>query len=583
MFNDYRQIIAGMKSHPWLITEESLSVIVGIVNKRLSGEAFTDEEIKIRLEEADKEERANPRVQVGGGVGVLSLYGPMFPKANLMTKLSGATSLEDFSNDLTSLVENDAVKQIVLEIDSPGGSAFMVSETGTTIRKAREKKPIYAIANPVAASGALWLASQATKFYVTESGKVGSLGVYTVHEDISAADEKLGRKVTYISAGEYKTAGNEHEPLTEKTRAYMQELIDDTMVSFIDAVAEGRGLSREKVETDFANGKLYNPKAAKEIGMVDDVMSLDALLGNLVSDNAEPQRTALSQAVHNVHQHNHHLSNEAFSEPGDIRDHPELNEDDAAEGGWRRDTPPAGEDGSVPNRSDTVTNPNQVKGGEEMNEEQLLELRKLLGIADDASVEMILAATKEFSEELEPLRELRQKVEAKKKFAEEYPEEAQRLEKLETRDREHFAKTFSDDFAAARIKRHIKVEGSEEAQEEPTTLGFSALVVDRIETMAKEFSEGIPTIEGFRGVLDAVLSNGIVDYGNKGSEREPESETDDDVIPAAGSKDARELFMSKVESIVEKDKLDFETALVEATKRHPKLAEAYRQPPVVAS
>jgi len=62
MLNDYRQIISAMRNSQWLILQESLETILEIVNMRLSGKAFSDEEIRVRLEAAEKEKKDNPRV-----------------------------------------------------------------------------------------------------------------------------------------------------------------------------------------------------------------------------------------------------------------------------------------------------------------------------------------------------------------------------------------------------------------------------------------------------------------------------------------------------------------------------------------
>lgn len=582
MLNDYRQLIAGMKTTPWLITEESLEMIVEIVNMRLSGEAFSDEEINARLEAVTDENRQNPRVQVDGGIGVVAMYGPMFPKANLMTEISGATSLETFRNDLASLVENDKVKQIVLDMDTPGGAAAMVPETGKAIRAAAEVKPVYAIANTLACSGGLWLASQATEFYATESAKVGSLGVYHIVEDNSVAEQNQGRKIKFISAGKFKTAGNPHEPLTDEAEAYIQEGVDEIQDEFINAVAEGRGLEPAYVRQHFGDAKIHSAKKAAEIKMIDGVMSMDSLLGELLSDNNSSSQSqtvgALGSAVRNMHRNGGELlSLEEFSEPSDVRDHSDLNPDESAEQGWRRETPPAGEDGSVPDRSNTVTKPN---GGEmSITEEQLTTFCEVLDLPADSDADVILAKVTSMNEELAPLRDMREQLEAKKQFAEDYPDEAKRLSELEEDSQKQFAKSFSESFESRRVTK--KVGEGDEAKDEATTLGFSSRVIESIHDCTKLFSEGKPEFDSFKNVLDSIMENGVVDYGNKGSDIPVIEE--DEVVVTPGTKSARVAFHERVLEIQENDSLDFNAALAEATKRHPKLAEAWREANVVSA
>ena len=67
--------------------------------------------------------------------------------------------------------------QIIFDLDSPGGVVYGVPELAAKIRAFRNTKPIYAVANSEAGSAAYWIGSAASKFYVTPSGQVGSIGV----------------------------------------------------------------------------------------------------------------------------------------------------------------------------------------------------------------------------------------------------------------------------------------------------------------------------------------------------------------------------------------------------------------------
>lgn len=271
---------------------------------------------------------------------------------------------------------------------------------------------------------------------------------------------------------------------------------------------------------------------------------------------------------------------EAAKEPGSgLLDH-ELPQDDST--GSRIDTvhsdtePGGGGYGS----KDTVTSPHGFhEGGVEMNEEQLKLLREHLGLAEDADVDAVLSSAKTLSEnmqnaekELEPLRELEKAQQERKKFAEMYPEEAKELEESRKDRQQRFAKQFAESLEGRRV---IRKSGTGDAvTEENTTLGLSALALDGIEACAKEFSEGKPTFDTFKNALDAIFDNGIVDYGNKGSERKPEN--DELEVPGVGTPAARKMFGEKVSEIMEEDKLDSRAALVEAAKRFPQLAEAWR-------
>jgi len=136
----------------------------------------------------------------------------------------------------------------------------------------------------MAASAAYWIASQADEIVITPSGRAGSIGVYTAHDDVSAALEKAGIVRTYISAGEYKVEGNEAEALGKDAKAFIQARVDESYKSFVDDVALGRGVSAETVLADFGKGRMFGAVEAKKRGMVDTIATLSETLARFGAD-----------------------------------------------------------------------------------------------------------------------------------------------------------------------------------------------------------------------------------------------------------------------------------------------------------
>ena len=148
---DYIRILTKIQETPWMITPESLQVILNIVDRRVNGESLTDEQIEDLLTQAqlknhgrgsansnmsspfDDDASDERAYKVVNGLGILPLNGPIFGKANLMTQLSGATSLETFQSDFRSMMKDEMIHSILLDIDSPGGSADMVQEVAQEI------------------------------------------------------------------------------------------------------------------------------------------------------------------------------------------------------------------------------------------------------------------------------------------------------------------------------------------------------------------------------------------------------------------------------------------------------------------
>jgi hypothetical protein len=231
---------------------------------------------------------------------------------------------------------------------------------------------------------------------------------------------------------------------------------------------------------------------------------------------------------------------------------------------------------------DKLIDPGNVhKGGEQVVDDAEFQkaLREKLGLGDDVDLMAHIAG---INDEVGPLRELKKEHSERKAFSDIYPEQAAELERLRISERENFAKQFSDNLATARVVRKSKTEGSDEVVSTPTGLGFSALVLDKIRDEVKAFSDGKATLEGFKGVLDSITDDGIVDYGVHGSERTVD--VDDEVNRTAPKdfSDARKQFSDIVFKIQEDDKLDLNAAMAQAAEKYPELYQAYKtKKPVV--
>jgi signal peptide peptidase SppA len=152
-------------------------------------------------------------------------------------------------------------------------------ELSNEIRSLRGgEKPIIAHVNSLAASAAYWIAASADEIVVTPSGRAGSIGVYTAHDDISVALEKRGIKRTYISAGKHKVEGNETEPIGKDTLAHIQDGVNRSYSRFVAAVAEGRGTTVGKVEDGYGQGRTFFAEALMDRGMVDRIATLEQTL-----------------------------------------------------------------------------------------------------------------------------------------------------------------------------------------------------------------------------------------------------------------------------------------------------------------
>lgn len=283
----FPRIAKAVAETPWAITPEMLGVIMDIVAhpelaRVLRAEDDIDDEDWTDPDEPDK----------AGGVAVVELRGTILPRASLMSMLSGGVSLERLQAQLAELDADPRVDTIVLDIDSPGGTVTLVEETAALIRSLETRT--VAVANGMAASAAYWLASAADELVVTPSGEVGSIGVWTAHTDISAAERAAGRRTTLIRAGKYKIEGHPFGPLSDEAKAEMQRRVDAIYDRFVADVAAGRNTTDVRVRERFGQGRMVMAADALALGMVDRVAPLSEVLASL---DADPVAIAAAAAL----------------------------------------------------------------------------------------------------------------------------------------------------------------------------------------------------------------------------------------------------------------------------------------------
>lgn len=228
-----------------------------------------------------------PTGKDGGAVALVQLRGVATYNIDYPPYAFSTMKLEQ---DVRSLANDPTIETIALIVDSPGGMVTGTPEAGDAIYAAAKRKKVVAIVNPLCASAAYWLASQAHEIISVKSGDCGSLGVYMVHTDCSERNAQAGVKFTYVFAGKHKIEGNSDSPLSEDAREYYQSETDAIYRDFVKAVARGRNVSVAKVEADFGQGRCMMAPVAKRQGLIDHVATLDGALAFVGAAQAVPAR-----------------------------------------------------------------------------------------------------------------------------------------------------------------------------------------------------------------------------------------------------------------------------------------------------
>lgn len=278
----YARIAAELREHPLAMHPAKLVAVQEFLILKVNGGAkFSIEEIAERIGHSGGRASA-PSIR---GIAVLPLFGIIAQRMNMLDDVSGpgGTSTEKFTTQFREAAEDPNVKAIVLNIDSPGGSVFGVPELADVIRAeaAKGEKPVIAQVNSLAASAAYWIASACNEIVVTPSGEVGSIGVFTLHEDVSRMLAAMGVKPTLIRAGKFKAEDNPWYPLGDEAKAHLQSLVDAYFDKFVSAVARGRSAATGKAVTSaavrngYGQGRMLVAADAVMEGMADRIATLE--------------------------------------------------------------------------------------------------------------------------------------------------------------------------------------------------------------------------------------------------------------------------------------------------------------------
>jgi signal peptide peptidase SppA len=183
------------------------------------------------------------------------------------------TDYASICEKMIEAVEDDEVRGIAMHIGSPGGEVAGCFDLADTIFSLRGEKPIWAIVDESAYSAAYALASCADRIIVPRTGGTGSIGVISMHVDITAALEKFGIKVTTIQYGARKSDSYPTTPLSDAARERFQADIDKMGEMFVDLVARNRGLAASKVRGTEAG--CFLGELGVTAGLADEVLSPD--------------------------------------------------------------------------------------------------------------------------------------------------------------------------------------------------------------------------------------------------------------------------------------------------------------------
>ena len=205
-----------------------------------------------------------PRRLPPGRVAVLRLYGPIM----------GAGRTADWIDLARHLRESPRVPAVVVDIDSPGGSASASDDLFLALERLAAVKPVVAAIRGTGASGAYLAAVAAQRIVANPTAIVGSIGVIAAGPRVPRLLDRIGVSVSEHTAGTLKGMNKPWRNETENEAAKEQELVDALYAAFVARVAAGRKLDEDRVR-ELATGEVWLGNRAVELGLVDEVGDIE--------------------------------------------------------------------------------------------------------------------------------------------------------------------------------------------------------------------------------------------------------------------------------------------------------------------
>lgn len=205
-------------------------------------------------------------IDVAGNIAVIHIKGIILTSKDPRFFYEESTISSDVVKFIERAEKNPAVKAILFEINSPGGSAVASDEIGSAIKKT--KKFTVSVIRDTGASGAYWIASATDLIIANKMSITGSIGVISSYLEFSGLLDKYGVEYQRLVSGKYKDIASPFRNMTAEEERIFQKNLDTIRDYFIEEVAKNRNMSKSKVR-QFSEGLFYIGSEAKELGLID--------------------------------------------------------------------------------------------------------------------------------------------------------------------------------------------------------------------------------------------------------------------------------------------------------------------------
>lgn len=178
---------------------------------------------------------------------------------------------------LRELRHKDAVKAIVLRVNSPGGSASASARVAREVYLTNQEKPVIVSMGSYAASGGYQISTNASRIFASPNTITGSIGVFGLLPNFQTIANNNGVTWDVVKTGRFADSSSVARPKTAEELAISQRVVDRLYDEFLTLVAESRPIPKEQV-AQIAQGRIWSGAEARRIGLIDELGGLETAI-----------------------------------------------------------------------------------------------------------------------------------------------------------------------------------------------------------------------------------------------------------------------------------------------------------------
>jgi protease IV len=265
-------------------TQGNLSA-VDALNKKFVDKILYPDQVKQELIKIGAEEKAGSFRKIGIGeysdiaaakeknseqkIAVLYAQGTIVEGGSEPGQIGGDT----FSETIAELRRNKNIKAVVLRVNSPGGSATASDRMQRELKLLSKEKPLVVSMGNVAASGGYYISANASRIFAQPNTITGSIGVIGLQLNFQKLASNQGLTWDVVKTSKFADSATVSRPKTKEELAIAQKFVNQIYDEFLDRVAEGRKIPKDKVN-EIAQGRIWSGTEALKIGLVDELGGL---------------------------------------------------------------------------------------------------------------------------------------------------------------------------------------------------------------------------------------------------------------------------------------------------------------------